>query len=994
MPDPLRLLAEVTRARLAAEPDADLLRRFAGEEDHEAFAELVRRYAGLVWRVCRLTAGPGPGAEDAFQATFLALVRRAGSVRRADSLAGWLHRTARRAAVRANRTDRPPPAPPAKPPAPGPLDQLTGRELLAAVDEEIGRLPERFRVPLLLCAVEGVSQEDAAARLGWSAGSVRGRLERARSTLRKRLVARGLTFPVGLIGLAVAPSELVAVTLAGVRNGGWTPAVSKLGLEAARMAIPFWWKSVAAAGACAAGLGYAVVAGSGGEPSAAGPAPAPAVAPGPEEPAVDAKAKPESTKPVSVAGVCQDEAGRPVAGARVTLYQQTDPGKDAEQVRDQETGADGRFSFPGVPAPPKDGATRWGVGLTATRPGRGSAVQELHPDMLKTPLHLRLGPAATLQGRVTDPAGNPVAGARVWDNAATFFAADRTVRWARTDADGRYAIADMTAWGPDATKPRPSGDGKTMMAISGCYFSILHPDFGQAEAVYRTMPATVDVVLQPAGVVEGRVVDRVSGKPAAGVTVSAQATSANGNGVYRETRTGPDGKYRIPSLLAGAYNVWAAAPDRACAALDSFAVTSGRTGIAPDLQLVEGGWLEGRVVAADTGKPIPGTQTGGDLSVGLYGPSRPRSGAACQSSPVDAQGRFRMRVAPGVNFPYIMRTEVWERTQRQEFFKKGIEVKDGEVVAVEFRVLPTKPIADPDPDPVRLAVPVAAEREAAALVRNLGGWYEVDGDGHVVGVNMVYHHTPEKRRYQNTRTDTDAALRAAGAFPHLKTLLLHKGQATDDGLKAVTGLRKLEVLMVWDAVSVSDVGVSHLEGLSSLRRAHFSSGKLGDGALATFSRLPDLRELSLQGNAITDDGLKHLAGMTQLRHLWVGMSTRPITDAGVRHLAGLTAMESLDLQSARVSDAGVAALKGLKELRSLHLNSAEGTDAISDASVEHLLRMTKLQTLWVTDSRLTEDGARRLLGMAGLKKAYLKSSAIPPERWEQLRKLRPDVTPY
>src|SRR5262249_9084249 len=150
-------------------------------------------------------------------------------------------------------------------------------------------------------------------------------------------------------------------------------------------------------------------------------------------------------------------------------------------------------------------------------------------------------------------------------------------------------------------------------------------------------------------------------------------------------------------------------------------------------------------------------------------------------------------------------------------------------------------------------------------------------------------------------------------FPRLKGLYLHKGQATDDGLRTLANLRQLEVLFVWDASHVTDAGVAHLAGLTRLRDLHFSNGQLGDGSLAVFGRLPELRSLSLQGNAFSDDGLRHLAGLKQLRSLWVGLSRRRITDAGVRHLAGLTALQELELQKAQVGDAGVAALKDLKQ---------------------------------------------------------------------------------
>src|SRR5262249_46398828 len=162
-------------------------------------------------------------------------------------------------------------------------------------------------------------------------------------------------------------------------------------------------------------------------------------------------------------------------------------------------------------------------------------------------------------------------------------------------------------------------------------------------------------------------------------------------------------------------------------------------------------------------------------------------------------------------------------------------------------------------------------------------------------VNMVYHETPDGRRYDNARADTDEALRAMGAFPRLKRLYLRDGQATDEGLRSLAGLRDLEVLFVWDAKQISDAGGGHLADLHKPRELHFSNGQLGDAALAVFGRLPGLRHLSLQGNSFSDEGLRHLAGLKQLRSLWVGMNWRPLTDAGTLHLADLTALEQLDL---------------------------------------------------------------------------------------------------
>ncbi len=147
-------------------------------------------------------------------------------------------------------------------------------------------------------------------------------------------------------------------------------------------------------------------------------------------------------------------------------------------------------------------------------------------------------------------------------------------------------------------------------------------------------------------------------------------------------------------------------------------------------------------------------------------------------------------------------------------------------------------------------MPVPAEREAAAVIRRLGGWYEVDADSHVVEVNLVYHESPQSGRLDNLQTDTDEGLRAVGAFPRLRKLLLQKGQATDEGLRSVAGLKELEVLLIWDAVKVSDAGVKHLAGLTKLTDVSIQGGQLGDESMKVFGKLPGLIHLSLQKNLI------------------------------------------------------------------------------------------------------------------------------------------------
>jgi Leucine-rich repeat (LRR) protein len=339
-----------------------------------------------------------------------------------------------------------------------------------------------------------------------------------------------------------------------------------------------------------------------------------------------------------------------------------------------------------------------------------------------------------------------------------------------------------------------------------------------------------------------------------------------------------------------------------------------------------------------------------------------------------------------------MNGDYWQRTQRRNYFENGIEVNSGEVVSLVFRILPTVPIPEPDPAPIRLPVPVPAERSAAALIRQLGGWYELDSENHVVEVDMVSHEIIKGLRYQfNDRTDTDEALRAVSAFPRLKRLFLTRGQASDEGLRTVAQLSDLEHLGVGEATNITDAGVQHLAGLPKLTQISFSNGQLTDASLALFGRMPALTGLSLQGNAFSDEGLKQLAGLRHLQYLHLGMSRGRITDAGARQLAGLTKLEGLDLQNAELSDATLAVLKDLKQLRSLSLGAASGDNSITDTSVEHLLGMTKLRNLLMNNTRLTEKGVERLLALPELKDLYLSSSAIPNGLRDRLLPRRPGL---
>jgi len=286
--------------------DGQLLHRFVARRDEAAFAELVRRHGPMVLGVCRRVLGNHADADDAFQATFLVLVQKADSLRTRPVLGDWLHGVARRTAQNAR-------AAAARRRA---KEQTAARAEAAAesrndwlplLDEELGRLPEKYRLPVVLCDLEGRTRREAAELLGWPEGSVAGRLARGRALLAKRLlraaqalsaaalvenVARAAV-PAPLAGATVRAAALVA---AGETAASAAVSAEALGLAKGVIRSMLWNKMklvgvlLLAAVLAGAGLTFGVLAGEG-KPARSSGAPAdlrPVRAPAPPRPKAEA----------------------------------------------------------------------------------------------------------------------------------------------------------------------------------------------------------------------------------------------------------------------------------------------------------------------------------------------------------------------------------------------------------------------------------------------------------------------------------------------------------------------------------------------------------------------------------------------------------------------------------------------------------------------------------------------------------------------------------
>ncbi len=300
--------------------DGPLLERFAtrrGEAAEVAFAALVARHGPMVRRVCRTLLGDPNDADDAFQATFLVLARKAGSIRKPERLAGWLHGTAlraskklkvesaRRAAHEARRAGLVAEA----------GDDPGRRETAEAVLEELARLPESCRAAAVLCDLDGLTHDEAARRLGWSDRTLRRRLARARGLLRDRLTRRGLAPAVApILSPSLIPETLIDATAraasrfaAGTSAAGTVPAsVPAVVLAEGVIAAMTWtkFKGIVAT----AGLLLAVAVGVGIGAGLAGPAP--------QEPA-----KPQPTAKVEPAGPSPAEQFQTLAKRHAELFE-------------------------------------------------------------------------------------------------------------------------------------------------------------------------------------------------------------------------------------------------------------------------------------------------------------------------------------------------------------------------------------------------------------------------------------------------------------------------------------------------------------------------------------------------------------------------------------------------------------------------------------------------------------------------------------------------
>jgi RNA polymerase sigma factor (sigma-70 family) len=336
--------------------DADLVARFARHRDPAAFADLVRRHGPMVLAACRRMLPGSADAEDAFQAVFLVLVRKAGCVRPPGAVGGWLHgvavRTAQKArvaAARRRRREMNALASPGRQPGGGDSVAVVPgspehAELRTALDEELARLPDQLRAAVVLCDLGGKTRAEAAADLGCPEGTLAARLHRARRLLADRLARRGVTAPAALAATAAVPADLFA-SVTGFAAGGAVPRAVRALAEGVVRSMISQPLSLLLAAVAAAGL----AAGAGMLWAAGAPSPDAGAASAAEE-TLD-PAPPERTGPVYAVGYSADGSKLvSVGGAKAVVHDAaTGAGRFAVDAEFAHFSGDGKtlFAFAG-----------------------------------------------------------------------------------------------------------------------------------------------------------------------------------------------------------------------------------------------------------------------------------------------------------------------------------------------------------------------------------------------------------------------------------------------------------------------------------------------------------------------------------------------------------------------------------------------------------------------------------------------------------------------
>ncbi len=675
--------------------DRQLVDRFVTRHDatgEDAFAALVARHGPMVLGVCRQLLLDRHHAEDAFQAVFLVLARRARYIRDPDLLSNWLYgialRTARKSRARLARQRRNDEARAMKDPEASTTvlaDQATiDREHAETLHEEIDRLPRSFRVPVVLCYFEGLSLDQAAQRLRCPAGTIHSRLARARDRLRRSLTRRGMGLPAATLAVVLSPrsarasvsSSLCEITthaairyLAGQSAGAASVSATVLAREVWRSMFlhnaKFIILTLLFVGVVAAGAGHMSHSLAMKDEPVESPAGRASPLEARSEPKLQGPARPAKGPDPSaqgrmiVAGRVLDPSGKPVANASVDVIgrPRAPSVADRESMDTQvllgrgETDGDGRFEFDAA----RTASTRFfGIHALASAPGFGLGWAELNPDANKPGADIGLRPEQVIRGKLVDLSGQPAAGVELritsvgrptnigtFDGVSLWDGRLEGMRvWPRpvtTDQEGRFTLVGI---GRDLTVSLEARDLRfARQAIR------VQTDAGQG-------PKEATLALQPATIIEGRVLAADTGESIPGAVVEVTASQGEFGGMQATRFLADDrGRFTANPLAGNYFRLSAYPPDGQPYLVPEvrFAWTKGAVKRVMDVKLPRGVLIRGKVTVGEAGEPMSGA------SVQYIAAKRPDNILGGWQTVVASKdgGLYQIVVPPGKGYLFV-----------------------------------------------------------------------------------------------------------------------------------------------------------------------------------------------------------------------------------------------------------------------------------------------------------------------------------------------------
>jgi RNA polymerase sigma factor (sigma-70 family) len=691
--------------------DRQLIERFNARRDDVseiAFAALVSRHGPMVLDICLQLLGNPHDADDAFQAVFLVLARKARSIGDPDLLANWLYgvalRTARNARMQRDRRCKKEEAAMTRhsrsdssllidPSVSTPEQSILAREQAEALYNEIDRLPGPFRLPVVLCYFEGLTLEEAAQRLRCPAGTVRSRLARAYDKLRRGLTRRGVALTTSAVASVLASRSASACVSAALCE---TTARAAMNFAAGRAAAGAISASAVALardvlrsmllnklklavltlfilGAAGAGAGSVAQVPAGqadfGEPSRIGKPESKDRQAGKPDPRAGAKAADADAKPgpgrMFVVGRVLDPVGKPVPDAAIMVHARSTsqwssgfhPSNRPVPIGDARADRSGRFHLEA----PRTSSSRYDTfGVVAIAPGYGVGWAELDPDADQPAADVTLRPEHIIQGRLFDVQGRPVQGVTISVSAvrppppkvpsralALAFLTQGPAFW-WTNAH------DYPAWPKPVTSDAQGrftlrGVGRSQhvsLTVRDQRFA-LHSFEVETDGAAASQP--LRLALEPAKIITGRVTYSDTGKPVPHLPLIVEA---RGRGVMHFEADG-EGRFRMNPPANDHYSVaaWPAADHAPYLSFTrQFDWPKGAVEHSLDLALPRGILVHGRVTEEGSGLPIAGA------AVRLMAPLQVDNGSRSQSTSLNtaADGSFQFGALPRPGYLLIM----------------------------------------------------------------------------------------------------------------------------------------------------------------------------------------------------------------------------------------------------------------------------------------------------------------------------------------------------